>query len=60
MGTKKTTTPPPEQPYTPDRTAPGIDKLPVRYKKSDATDAQLAKAVRRETLRAVYFPDGDV
>lgn len=57
MGTKKTTTPPPE-PYRPRTTVQG-DKLPVRYKESDASDARLAKAARRETLRAVYFPDGD-
>ena len=56
MGTKKTTTPPAE-PYQPRTTVQG-DKLPVRYKESDTSDARLAKAARHEILRSVYF-EGD-
>jgi len=57
MGTKKTTTPPAEPPYQPRTTVQG-DKLPVRYKESDTSDAELAKAARREVLRSVYFGGG--
>lgn len=53
MGTKKTTTPPPE-PYRPRVTVQG-DRLPMRYKKSARTDRLVAEAARREVLRAVYF-----
>lgn len=56
MGTNPTTTPPAE-PYRPRATVQG-DTLPVRYKESAASDAQLAKAARTEVLRDVYFPDG--